>query len=184
MTNIIKEVILLLIKAFSEKSTSTNKPKSIETKVEEVTKSIEKEKVKEPTNYLVSKEEILMGRDKLAPLDAEQKANLQRLLDAVQIIRLAYGKPLIVSSGYRPSTINVAVGGAKRSLHTSCLAVDFKDLDGKIDEWLNTDEGQNLLEKLNMWQEAPAHTPNWSHIDLGNRPVRNRPGLKKRQFNP
>ncbi len=48
---------------------------------------------------------------------------LSRLLVAV---RRHYGKPIVVSSGCRSYKRNRRVGGAKRSLHLSCKAADFK----------------------------------------------------------
>jgi uncharacterized protein YcbK (DUF882 family) len=184
MKTIIEQVVLLIINALTKKTANTKQEQTIKTKLLEVKEPVKLESKPEPKKYLVTRQEILMDRDKLAPLDQEQEANLIKLLDAIQVIRLAYNKPLFVSSGYRHPAINASVGGAKRSLHMSCLAVDFRDSDGKLDEWLSSDEVQDLLEKLGMWQEAPGHTPGWAHLDLGNRPIRNRPGLKKRQFNP
>lgn len=131
---------------------------------------------------MITREEILMGRDKQFPLTSELEANLARLLTAVNAVRKAYGKPMVVSSGYRPAHFNTAAGGAKRSAHMICMAVDFRDPNGEIDKWC--DENQDLLESLGLWQEHPDATKGWCHLDIAVRAVRERPGCKKRQFKP
>jgi hypothetical protein len=131
---------------------------------------------------MITRDEILMGRDKDHPLTPELESNLSDLLIKINKIRSAYGKPLIVSSGYRPGSFNTAAGGAKRSLHMICKAIDFKDPKGEIDAWC--DANQDLLESLGMWQEHPDATKNWCHLDIGDRPIKARPGCKKRQFKP
>ena len=45
----------------------------------------------------------------------------ENLLDP---IREAYGKPIIITSGYRSDALNKAVGGSKTSAHRYGLAVD------------------------------------------------------------
>lgn len=131
---------------------------------------------------MVTRKEILMDRDVQNPLDQTMEANLKQLLTAVNAIRTAYGKPMYVSSGYRPAAINASVGGAKKSAHMVCKAVDFKDPNGELDKWCS--ENQDLLEKLGLWQEHPDSTNGWCHLDTNVRPIKNRPGCGKRQFKP
>jgi hypothetical protein len=129
-----------------------------------------------------------MGRIKYDELPADQKANLKALHAALFDLETAYlkagGKPFKVSSGYRSPAQNAAANGAKKSAHMVCKACDFADPDGAIDAWLSLDPQQDLLEKLNLWQEQPTATKNWSHIDTNNRPTIKRPNCRKRQFNP
>lgn len=132
--------------------------------------------------YMITREEILMGRDKEQPLTPELESNLAALLKAVNVIRKAYGKPMIVSSGYRPGAYNTAAGGAKKSNHMICKAVDFKDPNGDLDKWCS--ENQDLLESLGLWQEHPDATKGWCHLDIALRSIKDRPGCKKRQFKP
>lgn len=110
----------------------------------------------------VTHSEILMGRDKDAPLSPEQKANLDRLVVAVNIIRQAYGKPLRISSGYRPAVYNLKAGGAKRSAHLTCEAVDFVDVDGALATWCV--KNIQLLEKAGLYMENHMYTPGWVHL--------------------
>jgi hypothetical protein len=112
---------------------------------------------------MITKEEILMGRDKDYPLNQEQQDNLNKLLVAVNKFRIYYNKPMIVSSGYRPAAINAKVkGAAKKSNHMVCLAVDFKDTDGAIDKFCT--DNLHILEDCGLWLESPDSTPGWCHL--------------------
>ena len=52
--------------------------------------------------------------------------NLINLIDKVlDPLREAYGKPIIVTSGYRCEELNKAVGGSKTSEHMKGMAVDI-----------------------------------------------------------
>ena len=116
----------------------------------------------------IKREEILMGRDAEYPLSQDLDNNLSKLLIAVNKLRTLYGKPMIVSSGYRPGKYNVAAGGAKGSSHLSCEAVDFKDADKALKTWITVD----ILEECGLYMEHPDHTPTWLHVQI--RPTQNR----------
>lgn len=111
---------------------------------------------------MITREEILMGRDKISPLNADLKANLEKLLIALNKFRLKYAKSMFVSSGYRPGAFNEAAGGAKKSYHMICLACDFKDPDGAIDAFCMAN--QALLADCGLWLEHPDSTPGWCHL--------------------
>jgi hypothetical protein len=113
---------------------------------------------------MISRREVLMDRDKDFPLTEEQEQNLERLLEALNKLRKAYGKPMVVSSGYRPPGINKAVGGAKRSAHMSCEACDFRDVDGALDQWCL--DNLDVLAECGLYLESPQHTPGWSHLQI------------------
>lgn len=117
---------------------------------------------------MISRDEILMGRDGEYPLDEELESNLQKLLEAVNKLRALYGKPMYVSSGYRPGRYNKAAGGAPHSAHRLCMAVDFHDVDGDITNFC-TDE---ILEQCGLYREDRGHTPTWCHVQI--RPTHNR----------
>jgi zinc D-Ala-D-Ala carboxypeptidase len=52
--------------------------------------------------------------------------NLARLVKTLDEVRAALGNvPILVSSGYRSTALNQAVGGAPNSAHMSGLAADF-----------------------------------------------------------
>ena len=111
---------------------------------------------------MIFRDEILMGRDAQYPLDATLEANLADLLIAVNKLRTAYGKPMTVSSGYRPGHFNTDAGGAANSSHKTCQAVDFHDTDGALKAWITIE----MLEQCGLWQEAPESTPTWLHVQV------------------
>ena len=113
---------------------------------------------------MITRDEILMGREKAHPLSKAQEANLERLLKAANEVRKAYGKPMVVSSGYRPAAINAAVGGAKRSNHMECLAVDFRDTDGSLVLWCLNNLA--LLKSIGFYMEDPRWTKGWVHLQI------------------
>lgn len=53
----------------------------------------------------------------------------QTLLDLCNEIRLAFGKAIIVNSGYRSPEHNAKVGGVKNSYHCQGLAADLRPKD-------------------------------------------------------
>lgn len=55
----------------------------------------------------------------------------QELVDFLNQLRLRFGKPLIVTSGYRSPEHNKAVGGVANSYHTQGLAADIRPEDQK-----------------------------------------------------
>jgi uncharacterized protein YcbK (DUF882 family) len=78
---------------------------------------------------------------------------------------------VVVSSGWRPASINAAVGGAPRSLHMQGRAIDLRDSTGELDKLIESKP--ELLKKYDLWLEDPDATKGWSHLDTGVR--RDRP---------
>jgi len=114
---------------------------------------------------MISKQEILMGREIAFPLNIEQLDNLNKLLIAVNKLRTYYGKSMIVSSGYRPAEINAKIkGAAKKSNHMICAAIDFKDTDRSIAKFCN--DNLNILEDCGLWMEDSDSTPTWVHVQI------------------
>lgn len=110
----------------------------------------------------IKRDEVLMGRQLEYPLTPELEANLETLLKALNKLRKAYGKPMVVSSGYRPGKYNVAAGGAKKSNHMTCQACDFKDANGDLDKWCMAN--LNVLEECGLYLEHPDATKGWCHL--------------------
>jgi len=117
-----------------------------------------------------------MGRDKAHPLSAQQHENLEVLLERLNRFRQMYGKPMLVSSGYRPRAINAKVGGATNSAHLHCQAVDFRDNDRAICKFIL--ENPSVLETCDLYCEDFKYTPTWVHLQT--RPTRS----GKRIFKP
>lgn len=96
---------------------------------------------------------------------AEVKAAAEKLLVKVNAFldELAIEKRK-VSSGFRPSAVNAATpGSAKKSLHMTGHAIDLEDPTGELDQKI--DARDDLKKKYGLWQESPAHTKNWAHLD-------------------
>lgn len=117
--------------------------------------------------YFITRDEVLMGRDKEFPLSANLEKNLNKLLIAINKLREKYGKPMAVSSGYRPGHYNVEAHGAKNSTHLVCEACDFYDTGGLLDKFCT--ENQPLLAELGLYLEHPESTPGWCHLDIRTR---------------
>lgn len=110
----------------------------------------------------ISRKEVLMDREIEYPLTKDLESNLDTLLIAVNKLRDLYGKPMYVSSGYRPGRYNTAAGGAKNSSHVTCQAVDFKDADKALKTWITPE----ILEKCGLYMEHPDNTPTWLHVQV------------------
>lgn len=111
---------------------------------------------------LLSAHDLLMGRDTANPLTPELRSNLNKLLLALNKLAAKCPIKLTVTSGYRPAAINAAVGGAKKSNHMICLACDFADVDGKLDQWCL--DNPKVLEECGLYQESPASSVGWTHL--------------------
>lgn len=111
---------------------------------------------------MIKLEEILMGRDKEFPLDTALKNNLKKLHEALNKFRVIYGKPMLVTSGYRPGEYNKAAGGANKSNHTICLACDFADSNGDLDAFCIANP--EVLEECGLYLEHPKWTKGWCHL--------------------
>lgn len=124
-----------------------------------------------------------MGRDKDFPLDMQQARNAADLLSRVNYLFGRLNLKATVSSGYRPSSINKTIGGAKLSTHTVCAGIDLIDPFGKIGILLT--KRTDLLQEIGLWLENPLYTikhnqdgskTHWIHLDIKER--------KNRIFNP
>lgn len=63
------------------------------------------------------------------------EVNILRLVNNVlDPLRTAWGKPIVVNSGYRCAKLNKAVGGASSSQHLTGQAADIEDASRRRDE--------------------------------------------------
>lgn len=93
------------------------------------------------------------------PTDETIIDNINYSLTRLNEIRESYGKPIIISSGYRCQALNEAVGGVKDSKHQEGLAVDLK-WDPKLLEFI-TDNMQ--FDKLIREKSGKTR---WIHIQF------------------
>jgi hypothetical protein len=116
---------------------------------------------------MITRAEILMGRDAEYPLTPLLDLNLSRLHVALNVVRTAYGSRMIPTSGYRPGHFNRMAKGAAQSAHLTCEACDVADPTGELAKWCLANLA--MLEQAGLWIEDPAHTKGWVHFQT--RPV-------------
>lgn len=128
------------------------------------------------TKRLITKEEIL-GKYPVSDLTPAILANIAKLLDELNKLRIKYGKPMIVSSGLRTQQANDQLSNAgKKSAHLTGEACDFHDLDRSITNWILANN--HILEECNLYMEEPSATPTWVHLSI------RRPASGNRIFKP
>jgi hypothetical protein len=87
------------------------------------------------TNLTVG--EILQWDRRRVPTSDAVKQTLLNTASQFQQIRAAWGKPLGVTSFYRPEPINSQVGGVRGSKHTTGEAFDIYPAGGSLNEFYN-----------------------------------------------
>ena len=112
----------------------------------------------------ISVAEYLMGRIKLEDLPQDQKVSMYTLLAAINGLLIKFGQYRKVTSGYRTEAANTAAGGALKSNHRICAAIDLADPDGKLDEFCMAN--LDLLESLGLYLEHPSATKGWTHLQI------------------
>jgi hypothetical protein len=128
---------------------------------------------------MLKKSELLMGRDKSFSADYTETVsdNLDDLLIPLNKLRAEYGKPMTVSSGWRPPSVNAMTkGAAPNSAHCAGEAADFKDLDGTLRDWVL--QNLALLKQLGLYTEDFRYTKGWVHLTT------RKPASGKRIFIP
>ena len=116
---------------------------------------------------MISKSEILMGRDRdySAEYTPEISNNIDRLVKAMNVIRLLYGSTMTIASGWRPSSFNATVrGAAGHSKHTIGLACDVHDPDGKVRDFVLS--RLDLMQSVGLYFEDFRWTHGWVHFQL------------------
>lgn len=96
----------------------------------------------------------------------QQIANLLELCrEVLEPIREAYGKPVIITSGYRCPELNEKVGGEPSSEHLLGMAADFRTLsDTRADNkklWMVCLE---VLKHRQFGQLINEHNHDWIHV--------------------
>jgi hypothetical protein len=114
----------------------------------------------------ISKETYFNGKNKkfANDLTVEVTENVTKLLIAVDKFLANYTKPVIISSGWRPKSYNTQIGGATFSNHITGLAIDLKDTDNRLFEYVL--QNLELAKELGLYFEHKNWTPTWVHIQL------------------
>ena len=119
---------------------------------------------------MIDLNELLMNRAKLKDLDKETQDNLTTLLERINKVRGAYGKPMKVNDGYRRPQ-DTPPHGAKKSKHLLGAAVDIDDDEaGTLWNWLMKPEQMTLLKGVGLWLEHGCYThcngQSWVHLQI------------------
>lgn len=92
---------------------------------------------------------------------------LQDVANMLEKIRIVYGKPIIVTSGYRCPKLNNAVGGSKTSQHVKGQAADIRTISDlpednkKLFDLIVEMRKQN---QIKWGQLIDEYNYNWIHI--------------------
>ncbi len=98
----------------------------------------------------------------------EHLENFKLLAEKVfEPIRLHFGSPINISSGYRSLALNKAVGGSKTSQHCSGEAIDI-DMDGSSNGITNKMIFDFIKDNLQfdqlIWEMGNDSNPDWVHV--------------------
>lgn len=103
----------------------------------------------------------LLGSHNINDVPIAHQHNLEELKKRINVVRNAWGKPMIVTSGYRSEADQMRINkNAPNSAHRFGMAVDISDPDGKFYEWLVNNE--KLLIELDLYVEIRQGP--WAHV--------------------
>jgi len=97
------------------------------------------------------------------PIDSFVWQNIVDVGIKLQMIRKIFGKPIMITSWYRPKKYNELIGGATMSQHILGRAVDFNV------QGMTADQVRSILSlKLSDLNIRMENLPgsNWVHIDI------------------
>lgn len=97
----------------------------------------------------------------------ELMPNIQLTAVKLELVRIALGRPIIITSGYRCPALNARVGGAANSAHTKGLAVDFHSSFGTPKQIC-----QRLIDSGVQFDKLIQEHNQWVHIGFS--PTKNR----------
>lgn len=98
------------------------------------------------------------------PTTPEIDTNLNTLLTRVNLIRLGWGKPMIVTSGLRSQADQQRINpSAPKSNHLIGAACDISDPNLELTAWLKDNDSKRLAD-AGLWCEAG--NKNWVHFQI------------------
>jgi hypothetical protein len=98
----------------------------------------------------------------------EHIENFKKLaINIFQPIREHFGKPILISSGYRSAELNKAIGGSLSSQHCSGEAIDI-DMDGTdiTNKQIFNYIKDNLTFDQMIWEFGTDTNPDWVHVSF------------------
>lgn len=98
-------------------------------------------------------------------LEPWQKRNAEDLIRKVNA--LGFAPPMKATSFARDLKKQAKINpSAMNSSHLYFAAVDIADPDHRLQNWLNTIEGQRALVEQGLWVEDFKYTPTWVHLQI------------------
>ncbi len=133
---------------------------------------------------MISTKELLSGNI-ITDLSIAQQHNLEDLKAKLNIIRLAWNKPMVITSGFRTLYQHRLIYSKKGidkppmgSLHLSARAADVADPFGNLGLWLQ--QNPDILEKADLYCEITRGP--WQHFQTA--PFKSYKPGGTRWFNP
>lgn len=124
---------------------------------------------------MITENEITNGQ----VVPEEYKQNLKLLLRGINLIRISYGLPMTITSGWRTMAKHIAIYKEKalkagkefdlkqvpmKSNHLTCSAVDIYDPNGSLQKWVLANIP--LLEQAGLYCEDFKYTNGWCHFQI------------------
>lgn len=119
-------------------------------------------------------------REIIPSLPLETKENITCLFQKLNVLRYAFGKPMIITSGFRTMDQHLSIYKNKnasrhaeglaplspppKSLHLFGAACDVYDEKDELKKFIL--EHLELVEQTGLWMEEFAATPNWVHFQI------------------
>jgi hypothetical protein len=120
---------------------------------------------------MISEQELLHGKT-MSELTQEQKDNFVILLERVNKVRTAWGKPMTITNTIRTMAEHLAIYAKKgitdkskipmRSNHLVGAATDVSDPNLELTQWLK--DNPQVMEECDIFCELG--NSNWSHIQI------------------
>lgn len=102
------------------------------------------------------------------PSEQELKNLVDLVENVLDPLREAYGKPIIVTSGYRCDRLNKVVGGSNKSQHKFGQAADIRTVEDTVEE---NKKLYDLIIELNLPfdQLIDEHNFDWVHVSYSSK---------------
>jgi len=123
---------------------------------------------------MISMDELLNNKYKLADQSVEIQANLKSLLNKINQVRTLWAKSMTVTSGLRTMEDHLRIYKAKgitdqkkipmKSKHLYGQAVDISDPNQALQAWCKANE--TTLTSIGLWMEDFSATKTWVHFQI------------------
>lgn len=119
-------------------------------------------------NELIKSDSAKRSKINNTPTKQEEKNLIALINNVLDPLREAYGKPIIVTSGYRCERLNKLVNGSKTSQHLYGFAADIRTVEDTVEE---NKKLFNLAQELNLPfdQLIDEYNYDWVHISYSPR---------------